>query len=219
MSDVAWGAVCDSLKAHPTLEVLNLLTTGGMALAPAVLKSRIQALVNMMKVITTIHTIQVDACYSQHELFRESVIPYLETNRFRPRVRATQKTRPIPYRAKVLGRALLAVRTNANSFWMLLSGNAEVAFPSRATTILAAATAAFTSAANVATVAASVMSASTTTGTGSVPSTAAAAATDAAASAATPFTLDSFAPTGAGAGAGAANAATSSAGQKRRARP
>ena len=30
----------------------------------------------------------------------------------------------------MLGRALLAVRTDPNRFWMLLSGNAEVAFPS-----------------------------------------------------------------------------------------
>jgi hypothetical protein len=49
-----------------------------------------------------------------------------------------QRTRPIIYRAKVLGRALLATRTDANSFWILLSGNAEVAFPSTtATTTLA----------------------------------------------------------------------------------
>jgi hypothetical protein len=34
------------------------------------------------------------------------------------------------YRVKVLGRALLSVRTDANKFWMLLSGNAEVAVPS-----------------------------------------------------------------------------------------
>jgi hypothetical protein len=29
------------------------------------------------------------------------------------------------YRVKVLGRALLAVRTDPNRFWMLLSGNAD----------------------------------------------------------------------------------------------
>jgi hypothetical protein len=58
----------------------------------------------------------------------------VETNR----VRAIQKTRLIAYRAKLLGRALLAARTDANSFWMLLSGNAEVAFPpTTATTTLA----------------------------------------------------------------------------------
>jgi hypothetical protein len=62
----------------------------------------------------------------------------LETNRFRPRVRAIQKTRPIPYRAKVLGRAFLSARTDANSLWMLLSGNAEVTFPSTTVTIATA---------------------------------------------------------------------------------
>jgi hypothetical protein len=64
---------------------------------------------------------------------------YLVTNRFRPRVLAIQKTRPIAYRAKVLGRALLAARTDANSFWMLLSGNAEVVFSSPTVTTTPAA--------------------------------------------------------------------------------
>ena len=34
----------------------------------------------------------------------------------------------------VLGRALLAVRTDPNRFWMILSGNAEVAFRSTTAT-------------------------------------------------------------------------------------
>ena len=82
----------------------------------------------MMKVNMMIHTIRVR--FSEYELFRGSVIPHLETNRFRPHLLAIQITRPIPYRAKVLGRALLAVRTDTNIFWMLLLGNAEVAFSS-----------------------------------------------------------------------------------------
>jgi hypothetical protein len=126
LSDEAWDAYCDSLKAHPTLEVLNPRTMDA-PLAPSVIKSRLQKLVDMMKVNMSIHTLHLDDRYCQHELFRESVIPYLETNRFRPRLLAIQKTRPIAYRAKVLGRALLSARTNANSVWMLLSGNAEVA--------------------------------------------------------------------------------------------
>jgi hypothetical protein len=142
MSDETWDAVCDSLKTHPTLEVLNLSSTqtlGFAPSAPAVLKSRIQALVDMLKVNMSIHTMQLDYRYRLHPLFRESAISYLETNRFRPRLLAIQKTRPVPYRAKVLGRALLAARTDANSFWMLLSGNAEVIFPSTAGTTTAAA--------------------------------------------------------------------------------
>jgi hypothetical protein len=229
VSNEMWGAICDSLKTHPTLEVLNLRWTfTNAAPAPAVLTSRIQALVDLLKVNMSIHTIGLDPCYSQHELLRESVIPYLDTNRFRPRVRAIQKTRPIPYRAKVLGRALLSARTDANSFWMLLSGNAEVAFPSRNTTIApaanlptpATAAAAATSTASVATVTVSAMPALTNAATGSLPTVTATATATAATSAATPSTasvLDAFAPTIAD--ASAANAATPSACQKRKARP
>jgi hypothetical protein len=100
-----WDTVCDSLKAHPTLEVLDLRSR----VVP--LKFRVKALVDMMKVNMSIHTIQLHECYSEHELFRGSVIPYLETNRLRPRLLAIQKTRPIPYRAKVLGRALQSCKS------------------------------------------------------------------------------------------------------------
>jgi hypothetical protein len=215
MSDETWDAVCESLKTHPTLEVLDLWSTS----APAVLKSRIQALVDMVEVSMSMHTIHLHDRYSEHELFRDSVIPYLETNQFRPRVRAIQKTRLIMYRAKVLGQALLAVRTDANLFWKLLSGNAEVAFPSSATTIAAAAnlampdTAAATSTSNVAAVVASAMSALTTNATGSLPTAAAAATT--ARSAATASDVFAFATTA----AAAANVASPSATQKRKARP
>jgi hypothetical protein len=47
---------------------------------------------------------------------------------------AIQTARPIACRAKVLGRALLATRTDANRLWMLLSRNAEDAFPSTTAT-------------------------------------------------------------------------------------
>jgi hypothetical protein len=130
-NDETWGAICDSLETHPTLEVLNLSSPfSDVTTAPAVITSRVQALLNMMKMNLSIHTIHLRDHYSEHQLFRGSVVPYLETNRLRPRLLAIQKTRPLHYRVKVLGRALLSARTNANSFWMLLSGNAEVAFPS-----------------------------------------------------------------------------------------
>jgi hypothetical protein len=214
MNEETWGAVCDSLKMHPALEVLDIRRISNTRPLPDVVTSRVQALVDMMNVNTSIHTIHVDYHYSEHEIYRKSVIPCLETNRFRPLLLAIQKTRPIAYRAKVLGRALLAARTDANRFWMLLSGNAEVAFPSRTTSIVAAAnlptpaTTAATSTANVAAVVAFEIPALATTATGSFP-TAAAAAT----SAATLFTAS--APIV----AAAANVATLSAGQKCKACP
>jgi hypothetical protein len=136
MSDEAWGALCDSLKTltHPTLQVLNLKFIQAYDVAPAVLNSRIpvfiQALVNMLKVNMSIHTIPLHPRAGHSELFQGSVVPYLETNTFRPHLLAIQKINPFPYRVKVLGRALLAARTDPNRFWMLLSGNAEIAFPS-----------------------------------------------------------------------------------------
>jgi hypothetical protein len=132
VSDKMWNAVCDSLKTHPTLQVLNLRRVGAVPSSPALLESRIQALVDMLKVNRSIHTIHVNSrLYSEDELYRGSVIPYLETNRFRPRVHTIQKTHPMEYRAKLLGRALFASRTDANSLWMFLSGNPEVAFSSQ----------------------------------------------------------------------------------------
>jgi hypothetical protein len=127
INEYTWVVVCDSLKTHPTLEILSLLSN--RVFPPAELKPWVQALVDMMKVNTSIHTIHLHFRHREHELFQGSVIPYLETNQFRPRLLALQKVLPIAYRAKVLGRALLAVRTDPNRFWMILSENAEVAFP------------------------------------------------------------------------------------------
>jgi hypothetical protein len=141
MSDETWYAVCDSLKTHPTLEVLHLGVNNmlrGALVAPSVITSRAQALVDMLKVNTSIHTIPSIEHSSnhklEHELIRRSVIPYLERNRLRPRLLAIQKAWPVSYRAKVLGRALLATRTDVNSLWMLISGNAGVALSSTTAT-------------------------------------------------------------------------------------
>jgi hypothetical protein len=144
VSDEVWDAICDSLKTHPTLQVIGLRSRPGRRLHPGVapvsLEARIQALVDILKVNNSIRAINFTGhhdMYTEHELYEETVIPYLETNRFRPRLLAIQKSRPIAYRAKVLGRALLAVQTDPNRFWMLLSGNVEVAFPSTSATTIA----------------------------------------------------------------------------------
>jgi hypothetical protein len=138
-SDETWGVICDSLETHPTLEVLefSFLNTNPSLLAPSVINSRVQALVDMLIGNRLIQTVWGHFRYSEHELFRGSVIPHLESNRFRPRLLAIQKTRPITYRAKVLGRAFLAAQSYPNRFWMLLSGNPEVAFLTVTTTLAA----------------------------------------------------------------------------------
>jgi hypothetical protein len=217
VDDETWGAICDSLETHPTLEVLDFRKTfKNAAPAPAVLKCRIQVILDMMKVNTSMQTIHLPDLYCEHELFRGSVVPYHETNRFRPSLLAIQKTRPMTYRAKVLGRALLSARTDANRFWMLLSGNAEVAFPSRTTAAAVNLPTPATTAATSTTYVAAFTGLVTTTPT-TYPPTAAATLANAT-SATTPSTaLDTFpfAPTIAAAN----NIATPSSGHKRKGRP
>jgi hypothetical protein len=212
-SDETWGATCDSLETHPTLEVLEFrkLYANHSFAAPSVITSRVQALVDMLKGNMSIHTIGLNDYYSEHEL---SVGPSFLISRRIGSDRAfliSKKTRPIMYRAKVLGRALLAVQSDPNRFWKLLPGNPEVAFLSTTTTIAAAAdlqtpataAAAASSTTNVA-AAASVMTALTTTATGSLSKAAAPTATNTT----TPSTT-----------AAAANAVIPFASQKDKARP
>jgi hypothetical protein len=134
MSENTWDVFCDYLKTHPSLQVLDLGSRRRFLppLAPLHLKVRgIQSLVDMLKVNTSILTIHLDGHYFEHELFQRLVIPYLDSNRLRPRVHAIQNTRPIAYRAKVLGRALLAMRTDPNSFWMIYQGMLKLPFRQR----------------------------------------------------------------------------------------
>jgi hypothetical protein len=53
LRDEPWDAICDSLKTHPTIQVLNLRGVFARSaedqLGSVVLKSRIQALVDMLK--------------------------------------------------------------------------------------------------------------------------------------------------------------------------
>jgi hypothetical protein len=65
MSDETWAAIRDSLATHPTLEVLDLSAVYNDATtASAVLKFRIQALLGMLKVNMSIHTIRLNPRYS-----------------------------------------------------------------------------------------------------------------------------------------------------------
>jgi hypothetical protein len=186
--------------------------------------SRLRVLLDMMKANTLIHTITfVGVVRMYFDFFRESIVPYLERNRLRPRVCAIQEALPHSFRARVLGRALLAARSDANRFWMLLSGNAEVAFPSRSgaaivdaippadATVNVTTTAAFVS--NVATTSSSASAAasSSAAAAASATSAAAAAAAAAAADAASAASAVAASATIASAAANAASAAAASA--------
>jgi hypothetical protein len=76
---------------------------------------------------TSLHTIKLSADEEDQQIYAEMIHPYLETNRYRPRVLAITKA-AIPLRRPLLGLALQtrSVRSNSNFLWMFLSANPDV---------------------------------------------------------------------------------------------
>jgi hypothetical protein len=76
---------------------------------------------------TVLHTINLSEYERDEKIYTELILPYLETNRYRPRVLAIKKA-DIQIRRPLLGRALQtkSVRNDSNILWMFLSGNADV---------------------------------------------------------------------------------------------
>jgi hypothetical protein len=109
MSEETWDAVCNSLETHPPLGVLDLRGTfTDPTIAPAELKVQIQAILDMVKMNISIRTTYVWIPVTATMLFfREPSIPYLETNRFRSRIRTILK---LSRMRTILGRVLLAAR-------------------------------------------------------------------------------------------------------------
>jgi hypothetical protein len=132
ISDENWTILFESLQAHPTLTSLNLCATrptnpagGRIVLTDDQKTRRTRTLAEMVQENTILQTITLFEEERDHQIYTEEIIPYLETNRYRPRVLAVKKTKDRPFREKVLGRALYSVRSNPNLVWMLLSENVD----------------------------------------------------------------------------------------------
>jgi len=84
-----------------------------------------------MKMNTVLHTMELYPYSGDQKIYMEEVLPYLETNRFRPRALAISKA-DIQIRRRLLGLALQteSVRNNSNLLWMFLSGNVDVVLQS-----------------------------------------------------------------------------------------
>jgi hypothetical protein len=141
-SDENWSVLCESLKPHPTLISLDLRDTSrknatlpplphvvpeGRVPADEQKTGRTRAVAEMMKVNTLLQTIRLDENDRDEQVYTESILPYLGTNRYSPRVLAIKKA-DIPLRRPLLGLALQteSVRNDSNLLWMFLSGNPDV---------------------------------------------------------------------------------------------
>jgi hypothetical protein len=133
ISDDNWTIMCESLKAHPTLTSLNLNSTspsnptGRSLLTGEQKQQRTRLLAEMVQHNTLLHTICLWEGQRDQQIYTEDILPYLETNRYRPRVHASRKA-DISLRRALLGRALQtkSVRNDSNLLWIFISGNADV---------------------------------------------------------------------------------------------
>jgi hypothetical protein len=137
ISDDNWTILCESLQAHPTLASLDLRNTMSshgyrrIVLTDDETVHRTRLLAEMVQRNTALHTIILSEGERDEQIYAEMILPYLETNRYRPRVLAIKKT-DISFRRPLLGRALQAesVRNDPNLLWLFVSGNPDVLVPS-----------------------------------------------------------------------------------------
>jgi hypothetical protein len=128
-----WNLLVHSLRAHPSLQVLDLSGTREgqsrqerSSVTPEKRRARrTSAIAQIVQSNTVLHTVQLSDTDLHKDIFDESIQPWLEMNQSWPRVMSIQGTIG-PLRGKVLGRALYKVRHNPNRMWMILSGNGDV---------------------------------------------------------------------------------------------
>jgi hypothetical protein len=123
-----WKALCKSLKAHPTLEVLGLRTTTSSTERqdPAfktTRKNRMLDLEEMLKVNSLMHTIDLESTECDESLLQHSIQPRLKRNLYQPRVSALKKDDSLLC-AKLLGRAMES-KQSPDALWMFLSSNED----------------------------------------------------------------------------------------------
>jgi hypothetical protein len=135
MSHDNWSFLCESLKAHPTLTSLDLRNTmpwrrscaDASVVSDEEKSHRTRLLAETMKENITLHTVHLSEDERDEQIYKESILPYLGMNLYRPRVLAMNKV-DISLRRAFLGRALQtdSVRNDSNLLWMFLSGNPGV---------------------------------------------------------------------------------------------
>jgi hypothetical protein len=136
ISDENWSVLCVSLQTHPTLTRLNLQATTPIAIGPfgeAIILSdeqkaqRTRLLAEMARRNISLHTIALSADERDQQIYIEMIHPFLETNRYRPRVRELKKV-DISLRRPLLGLVLQteSVRYKSDLLWMFLSENADI---------------------------------------------------------------------------------------------
>jgi hypothetical protein len=137
ISTEQWKTLCQSLAQHPALTELNLHHTArgrplhGPTLCDSQKKQKTRTIANMMRMNTVLHNVELSELERDELIYKQEIAPYLETNLHRSRLLTMKKSKCETLRRKLLGRSFARINDNSNLIWMFLSGNADVALPSK----------------------------------------------------------------------------------------
>jgi hypothetical protein len=127
MSDETWSLFFHSLSTHPRIKLVSLrynLTTERTSLSAESKTTRMNAILQMLRYNTVVHTIELPDELTNEVVYRNSILPRLEMNRscFELQRQAVKRADP-SIRPQLLGRALHVVRYNPNLVFQFLSEN------------------------------------------------------------------------------------------------
>lgn len=120
-----WTLLLRSLHNHRTLTEVELWKLMPADLSSEDQATRLQAVVDLLRVNHNIHTVTFDESVRTHPVYQNSILPLLEANHFRPRITAMWPA-PLSLRPAVLGRALDTVSNDPRLLWQFLSSNLDI---------------------------------------------------------------------------------------------
>jgi hypothetical protein len=129
MRDETCSLLIRSLSTHRRITFLSVPSYfwdfgPSLPLSAEAKSALMNAIIQMLHFNTVVESIQLFHAFDEEEVYRNSIVPRLEMNRNRFQVQHRAMKRADPsIRPQVLGRALHAVRCNANLVFLFLSEN------------------------------------------------------------------------------------------------
>jgi hypothetical protein len=129
INDENWTLLCQSLRSHPTLDTLDLSGTfhnpnAGMTNASK--KHRCTCIVNLLRSNTVLSSVHLTRDERDETIWRESIVPHLQTRTYHPLVREIKAVADQPRRFKLFGRALNSVKTKPHLLYLFVIGSVDI---------------------------------------------------------------------------------------------
>jgi hypothetical protein len=124
VSNETWSLFFRSLSRHPRVVSLSFHHKSSGPLSAASKTARIQAVLEMLRHNTVVHTIVMANSFRREAVYQDYILPHLEMNRSCFEVqRQALKRADLSIRPQLLGRALHVVHYNPNLVFQFLSEN------------------------------------------------------------------------------------------------